>query len=99
MGEVGPEQEGTQCAEEAAGTQEGGGAEAGQPGKPAAVQLMTVHQSKGLEFDTVVVTGCEDGIFPILMQDTTDDDIDEERRLMCVSLCSSVFSSVGVRDT
>lgn len=47
--------------------------------KPPMIQLMTVHASKGLEFDTVFVTGCEDGTFPLK---SAEDQLDEERRLM-----------------
>lgn len=79
-----PEQERKQREEAEAAAAEAGeaGPEAGQPAKPPMIQLMTVHASKGLEFDTVFVTGCEEGTFP--MKDTTDDVLDEERRLMCV---------------
>lgn len=86
MGGGDPEQERKQREEqEAAEAQAGGGGagaegEAGQPAKPPMIQLMTVHASKGLEFDTVFVTGCEEGTFP--MKDTTEDVLDEERRLM-----------------
>ncbi|MFZ2484616.1 MAG: UvrD-helicase domain-containing protein [Minisyncoccia bacterium] len=53
------------------------------------VRLMTVHASKGLEFDTVFVTGLEDGLFP--HQRINDDSIspeeaEEERRLFYVAL-------------
>jgi len=32
------------------------------------VKLMTIHSSKGLEFDTVFLTGLEEGVFPLLGQ-------------------------------
>ncbi len=50
-----------------------------------AVKLMTVHASKGLEFDNVFVTGLEEGLFPHekLGEDTDDE---EERRLFYVAL-------------
>lgn len=50
------------------------------------VTLMTVHSAKGLEFDTVFITGLEEGIFPIIHQDDMDDDIEEERRLFYVAI-------------
>ena len=50
------------------------------------VKLMTMHNTKGLEFDTVFVTGLEDGIMPSLRENTTDDDIEEERRLFYVAV-------------
>jgi DNA helicase-2/ATP-dependent DNA helicase PcrA len=51
-----------------------------------AVRLMTIHSAKGLEFDSVFVTGLEEGIFP--MMDFTDGDIEleEERRLCYVAI-------------
>jgi DNA helicase-2/ATP-dependent DNA helicase PcrA len=53
-----------------------------------AVQLMTVHASKGLEFDTVFVTGLEDRQFPSLRRGATmeSDEIEEERRLYYVAV-------------
>ena len=51
-----------------------------------AVQLMTVHSSKGLEFDCVFITGLEDGIFPHENSLTDTGGIDEERRLMYVAI-------------
>ncbi|HVU75607.1 MAG TPA: UvrD-helicase domain-containing protein [Candidatus Paceibacterota bacterium] len=49
------------------------------------VALMTVHASKGLEFDTVFVTGLEQGLFPSLRESEKRDD-EEERRLFYVAL-------------
>ena len=57
-------------------------AQAGQD----AVQLMTVHSSKGLEFDCVFITGLEDGIFPHENAMSDRDGIEEERRLMYVAI-------------
>ncbi|ATI27100.1 MULTISPECIES: UvrD-helicase domain-containing protein [Ralstonia solanacearum species complex] len=57
-------------------------AQAGQD----AVQLMTVHAAKGLEFHVVFITGLEEGLFPHenSLQDT--DGLEEERRLMYVAI-------------
>ena len=41
------------------------------------VTLMTVHSSKGLEFDFIYIIGLEDGLFP-LTRNYIDDDIEEE---------------------
>ncbi|MFM2343517.1 MAG: hypothetical protein RLZZ210_125 [Pseudomonadota bacterium] len=50
------------------------------------VQLMTIHASKGLEFKNVFITGVEEGIFPNENNACTEDDIEEERRLMYVAI-------------
>ena len=63
---------------EAGGTQ----AEAGQD----ALQLMTVHSAKGLEFDAVFITGLEEGLFPHESSARELDGVDEERRLMYVAI-------------
>ena len=49
------------------------------------VTLMTVHSSKGLEFDNIIIAGLEDGLFPIVRA-FEDDNIEEERRLFYVAL-------------
>lgn len=50
-----------------------------------AVALMTVHASKGLEFDAVFITGLEQGLFPS-MRESPDRDAEEERRLFYVAV-------------
>jgi DNA helicase-2/ATP-dependent DNA helicase PcrA len=54
-------------------------------GKPA-LQLMTIHAAKGLEFHTVFVTGLEEGLFPHENSLNEMAGIEEERRLMYVAL-------------
>jgi len=51
-----------------------------------AVQLMTVHAAKGLEFDVVFVTGLEDGLFPHENSLSEPRGLEEERRLMYVAM-------------
>ena len=50
-----------------------------------AVTLMTVHSSKGLEFDTVFLAGMEDELFPSLREET-EEELEEERRLAYVAI-------------
>lgn len=50
------------------------------------VALMTVHASKGLEFDTVFVTGMEDNVFPAQKSYFTPKEQEEERRLFYVAV-------------
>ena len=54
-------------------------------GRPA-LQLMTVHAAKGLEFHTVFVTGLEEGLFPHENSLSEHDGVEEERRLMYVAM-------------
>jgi DNA helicase-2/ATP-dependent DNA helicase PcrA len=49
------------------------------------VTLMTVHNAKGLEYDTVFVIGCEDGSFPHMMA-LEEGGEEEERRLCYVAI-------------
>lgn len=51
-----------------------------------AVQLMTVHSAKGLEFDAVFITGLEEGLFPHENSLSDADGLEEERRLMYVAI-------------
>ena len=57
-------------------------AQAGQD----AIQLMTVHSAKGLEFDAVFITGLEEGLFPHENSLSDIDGLEEERRLMYVAI-------------
>ncbi len=51
-----------------------------------ALQLMTVHSAKGLEFHAVFITGLEEGLFPHEQSINEDDGLEEERRLMYVAI-------------
>jgi DNA helicase II / ATP-dependent DNA helicase PcrA len=52
------------------------------------VTLMTLHTAKGLEFDTVFLTGCEDGVFPHqrAIDARSGAELAEERRLAYVGI-------------
>lgn len=73
------------------------------------VKLMTVHASKGLEFNTVFITGLEHGLFPHERGERlTGADAEEERRLMYVAITrareklyltyASIRTIYGMRD-
>ena len=51
-----------------------------------ALQLMTVHSAKGLEFDAVFISGLEEGLFPHENSVREDKGLEEERRLMYVAV-------------
>ncbi|HTJ92414.1 MAG TPA: UvrD-helicase domain-containing protein [Pararobbsia sp.] len=57
-------------------------AQAGQD----AIQLMTIHAAKGLEFTVVFITGLEEGLFPHENSAVDPDGLEEERRLMYVAI-------------
>lgn len=49
-------------------------------------QLMTLHAAKGLEFDTVFITGLEEELFPHKMSSRDPKQLEEERRLCYVGM-------------
>ncbi|HKO86940.1 MAG TPA: UvrD-helicase domain-containing protein [Burkholderiales bacterium] len=51
-----------------------------------ALQMMTVHSAKGLEFNVVFITGLEEGLFPHEQSVNEIDGLEEERRLMYVAI-------------
>ena len=63
------------------------------------VSLMTLHVSKGLEFNTVFMCGMEEGLFPLLQTDN-EYNIEEERRLAYVGMTrakQNLFFSYAVK--
>jgi DNA helicase-2/ATP-dependent DNA helicase PcrA len=52
----------------------------------AALQMMTVHSAKGLEFDVVFLSGLEEGLFPHEQSVNERDGLEEERRLAYVAI-------------
>ena len=52
------------------------------------INLMTIHASKGLEFDAVFLPGWEEGLFPHQksLEEKGDDALEEERRLAYVGI-------------
>ena len=48
--------------------------------------LMTLHSAKGLEYDVIFLTGLEEGIFPHNNSQSTNTELEEERRLMYVGV-------------
>ncbi len=54
--------------------------------KPDAVTLITLHQTKGLEFPVVFITGMEEGVFPHIRSFDDPAQMEEERRLCYVGI-------------
>ncbi|MDX9799834.1 MAG: UvrD-helicase domain-containing protein [Spirochaetia bacterium] len=50
------------------------------------VTLITMHNTKGLEFDRVIITGLEEGLFPGFRNMENIEDLEEERRILYVSI-------------
>lgn len=53
--------------------------------KKSGINIMTYHASKGLEFDTVFLPDCNEGVIPY-RKSTTPEQIEEERRLFYVAM-------------
>jgi DNA helicase-2/ATP-dependent DNA helicase PcrA len=54
--------------------------------EPHGVKLSTIHASKGLEYHVVFVIGCEEQLFPHWKSMDSTAELEEERRLMYVSM-------------
>lgn len=66
------------------------------------VTLMTVHSAKGLEFDTVFIVGLEEGLFPHYKSLMSNQDIEEERRLLYVAMTrakENLYLTYSIRRT
>jgi DNA helicase-2/ATP-dependent DNA helicase PcrA len=50
------------------------------------ISVMTLHSAKGLEFENVIITGLEQGLFPSQRTNAENDEIEEERRLFYVTV-------------
>lgn len=50
------------------------------------ITLATIHGVKGLEYKCCFIVGLEEGLFPSVRQDSGDDDMQEERRIMYVAV-------------
>ena len=61
-----------------------------------AVKLMTLHASKGAEFDVVFIAGCEDGFTQALEQIESAEERDEEVRLFYVGVTRAKKETVLV---
>ncbi|MFA6091220.1 MAG: 3'-5' exonuclease, partial [Candidatus Gracilibacteria bacterium] len=57
-----------------------------EPGQNNFVSMMTIHSSKGLEFENVIIAGAEEGLFPHSRTLMEPREIEEERRLMYVAM-------------
>ena len=63
------------------------GDEKAQGDAEAKVSLITIHNTKGLEFDRVIITGLEEQIFPHSSSDWGEpEELEEERRLFYVGI-------------
>jgi DNA helicase-2/ATP-dependent DNA helicase PcrA len=61
-------------------------ADESQGAENARILLMTMHAAKGLEFQTVIIGGLEEGLFPHTRASDGDANLEEERRLCYVGM-------------
>jgi hypothetical protein len=54
-------------------------------GSAALIKVGTIHQAKGLEFESCVITGCADGSIPLATSMSSLHEVEEERRLLFVA--------------
>lgn len=54
--------------------------------KKNVLYLSTIHLAKGLEFDRVYIVGCQEGLMPHTWAAKTEEEIEEERRLLYVAM-------------
>lgn len=71
---------------------EGGDRGLDEPGR--AVNLMTLHSAKGLEFPCVIIAGLEESLFPHRMSMTERDGLEEERRLCYVGMTRAMHQLI-----
>ncbi|HQL67117.1 MAG TPA: UvrD-helicase domain-containing protein [Caldisericia bacterium] len=66
------------------------------------ITLMTVHSAKGLEFNSVFIVGLEEGLFPHFKSLLSNEDIEEERRLLYVAMTrakENLYFTYSIRRT
>ncbi|MBU1008303.1 UvrD-helicase domain-containing protein [Candidatus Dependentiae bacterium] len=63
------------------------------------VQMMTLHAAKGLEFNTVMIAGLEEGLLPSARSLSSDEALEEERRLFYVGMTRAMERLVLLRAT
>ena len=61
------------------------------------ISLLTLHAAKGLEFETVFIAGCEDGLLPLEWSRRDPASLEEERRLFYVGVTRAKSSLVLTR--
>ncbi|MBQ3597545.1 MAG: UvrD-helicase domain-containing protein [Clostridia bacterium] len=63
------------------------------------VTIATIHSAKGLEYPTVFLAGCDEGVLPIARSVGDDDELEEERRLLYVAITRAKYRLYLTRAT